>query len=106
MGIGKSLVDWTARYLARFLATRVATPVLVTGTFALAAVGAATITPIHQRVPPTYRNSRCQMQEYHGYGVIACDMPVSLVASHRIACYWWYPYGDSDGVYVCDFPQL
>jgi hypothetical protein len=46
MSTGTSLVDWTQMRLARFFATRLATPLILTGTMALAAGGAVATTPM------------------------------------------------------------
>jgi hypothetical protein len=111
MGIGKFLVDWTAVHLARALATHAATPVLVTGTMVLAAVGAAASapTPSHQSFTvgmqtraslPAYPNRSCQRGRF---GAIACRMPANLIASYPNAYCWWYPNGTREGVYVCYF---
>lgn len=96
MGIGKVVVGWTKLHLARFLATKVATPLILTGTLALAAGGAVATTPTQQI--PTYPNSSCHT---NWYGGIACRIPAGQVASYPNAhCHpsWRHP-----GMDICHF---
>jgi hypothetical protein len=93
MGIGKAVGGWTTLHLARFLATKVATPVLLTGTVALAGVGAMA-SPISLHQAPTYPNSSCQSA---GDDTI-CQIPIGQVAAYPTArCHpaWQQPGMDS-----------
>ena len=110
MGIGKSLVGWTALHLARFLATRPATPLILTGTMALAAFGATATNPTTiQQSPtavvvttqaPTYPNASCYADP-DGDGSTVCHIPASLVSSYPNA--YCHADWDGDGTFVCHF---
>jgi hypothetical protein len=78
MGIGKVVAGWTTVQLARFLATRVATPVILTGTVALAGAGAM-VSPISLHQTPTYPNSTCRTG-WNGDAI--CRIPASQVAAY------------------------
>ncbi len=112
MGIGRTLVDWMELRLARLLATRPATPLILTGTLALAGLGAAATNPVmvHQSpVPavgtvqaPGYPNSSCYADP-DGDGSTVCHIPASQVSNYPAAfCRLDW---DEDGTYVCHFWQ-
>jgi hypothetical protein len=99
MGIGKVVADWTTLHLARFLATNVATPVLLTGTVALAGFGAR-ISPISLPQSPTYPNSSCHTA-WSGADDTLCAIPVSQVAAYPNArC---EPSWQQSGTDLCRF---
>jgi hypothetical protein len=109
MEIRKSPVDWTQLRLARFLATRAATPVLLVGTLALAAGGAVATTPT-----TTDQSSRAVAQTtlaplfvpvicHQGrQGTIVCRIPANEVAVYAVA-YACRQDQRRDGLYVCRF---
>jgi hypothetical protein len=111
MGIGRTLVNWTEVRLARFLATRVATPLILTGTLALAGFGAAATNPItaHQSPAPAtvvqapgYPNSSC-WADPDGDGSTVCDIPANQVGNYPNA--FCHADWDEDGTFVCHFWQ-
>jgi hypothetical protein len=98
MGIGKAVGGWTKLQLARFLATKVATPVILTGTVALAGVGAMA-SPISIHQTPTYPNSSCQSGGWSDDTI--CSIPASQVAAYptaRCSPSWQQPGKD-----ICRF---
>jgi hypothetical protein len=99
MGIGKVVAGWTTLHLARFLATKVATPVLLTGTVALAGVGAR-LSPTSLPQSPTYPNGSCHTAWYSDDDTL-CAMPASQVAAYpnaRCDPSWQQP-----GTDICRF---
>jgi hypothetical protein len=96
-------------HLARFLATRLATPLILTGTMALAAGGAVATAPAHTQQYPTtvvqttplpiFPNIGCHPG---WYGTMVCHIPTNQVAL------WAPAYSCSqdwhgDDLYVCHF---
>ena len=99
MGIGKVVAGWTTLHLARFLATKVATPVILTGTVALAGAGAM-LSPISLHQTPTYPNSSCHSL-WSGDDDTICQIPASQVASYPNArC---LPSWQQSGTDICRF---
>jgi hypothetical protein len=98
--------------LARFLATRPARPLILTGTLALAGLGAAATNPgmVHQiPVPaastvqaPLFPNTSCYADP-DGDGSLVCHIPASLVSNYPTA--YCHLDWDEDGTYVCHFWQ-
>ena len=99
MGIGKVVVGWTTLHLARFLATKVATPLILTGTLALAGAGAMG-TPIAIHQSPTYPNSSCH-PSWYGDGSVACRIPDSQVGAYPNA--YCYPSFYHPHINICHF---
>lgn len=107
MGIGKSLVDWTQVHLARFLATRPATPLILAGTLALAATGAVATTPspapqsptavVQTTPPPLFPAANCNAV-WNGFTV--CQIPANQVTLYIIAYGCYQPWHGEDR-YVC-----
>jgi hypothetical protein len=112
MGIGRTVVNWTKLRLARFLATRLATPLILTGTLALAGLGAVATNPVtaHQSPTPvvettqtpTYPNASCY-SDPDGDGSTVCHIPASQVGNYPNA--YCHLDWDEDGTYVCHFWQ-
>lgn len=100
MGIQTAVTGWTTRQCARFLATKIATPLVLTGTLALAGIGAVAATPStpHQNLP-VYPNSSCFLR-WDGSSV--CHLPPSQVRSYPNA-YWCHPSQMYPGTDVCFF---
>lgn len=110
MGIGRTLLDWMELRLARFLATRPATPLILTGTLALAGLGAAATNPVtlHQSpaattvLTPIFPNTSCYADP-DGDGTLVCHIPANLVSNYPTA--YCHLDWDGDGSYVCHFWQ-
>jgi hypothetical protein len=105
MRIFRALAHWTTVQLARFLATRVATPLLLVMTLGLAAGGALATAPLPRHQSPTivvqttYPNSSCFTGRY---GWTVCHIPPSQVASYPNA-YWCQPSRWDPGMDACFF---
>jgi hypothetical protein len=107
MRILRSLAHWITLHIARFLATRVATPLLVAMTLSLAAGGALATAPLARHPIPTavvqttpaFPNSSCFVR-WHGWNV--CHILPSQVSDYPNA-YWCRPSRRYPGMDACFF---
>jgi hypothetical protein len=109
MGIGKQLADSVGPRLARLLVTRPATPLILTGTLAVAGLGAAALNPAHgHQIPsPSVQPAALDLSSPHtfcrpdpdGDGHTECHILATQVSTvPNLGC---YADPDGDGTYIC-----
>jgi hypothetical protein len=109
MAIGTKLVGWLELRLARTLATRAATPLILAGTLAVAGFGAAGVNPaqVHQAPSPAVRTPALLLSSPHtfcepdpdGDGHTVCHILASQVSTvPNLGC---SADPDGDGTFIC-----
>jgi hypothetical protein len=109
MYIGKTLGSWLELHVARVLATRPATPLILVGTMAVAGLGAAATnaTTVHQAPGSVVRTSSLLLNSPHtfcypdpdGDGHTVCHILASQVATvPNLGC---SADPDGDGTFIC-----
>ena len=109
MGMGKKLVGRLELYLARALAARPATPLILAGTMTVAAFGAAATNPttVHSIPSPVAPAATLDLSSPHtfcmpdpdGDGHTVCHILASQVTTiPNLGC---YADPDGDGTYIC-----
>lgn len=109
MEIGKKLVGRLETQVARVLAARSATPVILMGTMAVAGFGAAAANParVHQAPSPVVRTSSLDLSSPHtfcyadpdGDGHYVCHILASQVSTiPNLGC---SADSDGDGTFIC-----
>jgi hypothetical protein len=111
MGSSTQLVGWLESRLARALASRSATPVILAGTMAFAGLGAAAMntTKVHQAPSPAVRASVLTLTsprtfcypDPDGDGHTICHILESQISTvPNMGC---YADPDGDGTFICYF---